>query len=987
MSAPTNTYITLVEKSLLRGAWDSAIPADAEAQSPAVHLAKSVVECRYKNVLQSDAARKLFRTAADLKAAGNRQTDSAKEEDRQWKFADLLDVDFATNVDHDVDRLEEELARLGIAIACLHAFVQVNWTGPDLDIEPAQLFTSRSADSKSDAPTTSSTNETNSKYDAEELQARATTELAEGGEPAYHLATSSAFLRLSQLILSDSPFSKLSSIQWWRLRAETIHQQILDEPAPPADDDATKNFRALLEPLLTSFATEKEDADLRGMLHLELGLWEHVLEQDRRAGEDFLRAAKETGMQFELTGALGKRTKFQETELSQLVLLAESHLPDPEDLKSKGEDGKMGDASEASSAPIVPETLALNDDTLLEKTEFTSTSSASSGPQLSHINPSNQPPLHPLDQCILLSLCLNVRNTQPAHGLTGEQMAPYVARVLSHPRNWSVHTMALLLRARLEAHRTRTVERSTFQLQALIEQMPTTADAAPAERLRYVHGMPLPSRWEMEKELARRYMSLGVVKSALEIFTRREMWADAVGCYGALEQKEKGISLVRDLLEGRKREADEVLASGKAVSEPRRSKQDAAHEAKLWCLLGDLESAHSEEHYRKAWDVSGNTSGRAMRSLGGLYFAKAQYEQAVECLQNAVRINPLLTRSWFILGCANMRLEKWEEAKVAFSRCVAIDEEDGESWNNLASMYLRTGATKKSTPADDDEDDEETASKDVEIANGELSPSVPFENKMLAFRALKHGLRFAYENWRMWINYMIVAMDVGELSEACRALGRAVDQTQGKVDGVIDEDVVDRLVNAVTRAHRDPQQAAAESAEASAAAGGDGEPVHNPNEGHGLHRNVLHLLEKTLLPRVSSRPRLFRAYARLLAWRGQWADAVKANMDAYRCGVASTIEKGDEVSVAVFNEAVDEVEETVDMLRNFGELAAEDAAAKGEDGREWGGGKKDKWRLQARTIIRAFMGRTRDFEEREEYSAGWQRLEEMLAEANKKEED
>lgn len=421
-------------------------------------------------------------------------------------------------------------------------------------------------------------------------------------------------------------------------------------------------------------------------------------------------------MQFELTGALGKRTKFQETELSQLVLLAESHLQDPEDLESKSKDGKKGDGDATSSgpAPIVPETLALNDDTLLEKTEFTSTSSASSGSQLFHIDPSNQPPLHPLDQCILLSLCLNVRNTQPAHGLTGEQMAPYVARVISHPRNWSVHTMALLLRARLEAHRTRTVERSTFQLQALIEQMPT-ADSAPAERLRYVHGMPLPSKWEMEKELAQRYMSLGVVKSALEIFTRREMWADAVACYGALEQKEKGISLVRDLLEGRKREADEVLASGKAVSEPRRSKQDAVHEAKLWCLLGDLESAHAEEYYRKAWTVSGNTSGRAMRSLGGMYFAKAQYEQAVECLHNAVRINPLLTRSWFILGCANMRLENWQEAKVAFSRCVAIDEEDGESWNNLASMYLRTGTTKKSSAAGDDDADEEATAKDSEV--------------------------------------------------------------------------------------------------------------------------------------------------------------------------------------------------------------------------------------------------------------------------------
>ena len=52
----------------------------------------------------------------------------------------------------------------------------------------------------------------------------------------------------------------------------------------------------------------------------------------------------------------------------------------------------------------------------------------------------------------------------------------------------------------------------------------------------------------------------------------------------------------------------------------------------------------------------------------------------------------------------------------------------------------------------------------------------------------------------MWNNYMVVAMDVGELSEACRALGRVVEERSAK-DGAscVDVDVLDRLVNAVTR--------------------------------------------------------------------------------------------------------------------------------------------------------------------------------------------
>jgi tetratricopeptide (TPR) repeat protein len=84
-----------------------------------------------------------------------------------------------------------------------------------------------------------------------------------------------------------------------------------------------------------------------------------------------------------------------------------------------------------------------------------------------------------------------------------------------------------------------------------------------------------------------------------------------------------------------------------------------------------------------------------MRSLGGCYFARSEYRKAMDCLKKAVKIHPLISKSWFILGCAAMRVEEWEEAKNAFSRCVAIDEEDGESWNNLASMYLRLGGARE----------------------------------------------------------------------------------------------------------------------------------------------------------------------------------------------------------------------------------------------------------------------------------------------------
>ncbi|KAK7061190.1 TPR-region domain-containing protein [Favolaschia claudopus] len=874
--------IAAIEAALLTGKWKNDI-----GTSEVLELAKSVVDGDFATALQSPSAKRLF-------AGVSTDTDATR-----------LNIDLTITG----DPIEDDILRLVLAVACLQSFVQINWTGPELDFQVRDVLQLTSETAESD------------------LHRLAISELSYGGEPAYHLTRYAMLLRLAQLLF-DLPSQHCQSLLWWRLRATIVHQQILDETSPPPP-----LILSALEPLTSVYAS---NPDLAGRLELEKGLLQHFTSQDKLAAEHFVNAARLTGMEYELTGALGKRTKFQVTELSQLILLAESQL------KNEEKSSSSASVESSSTGSQVPETLALNDDTLLEQTAFTS-SSPSAHSRLAHLNPSAQPALHPLDQSILLAMCLNVKNTSPVHGLTAEQMSPYIARVISHPVNWSVHTMALLLRARLESGRTRTVERATLQLQALIEQMPT-ADAPVAERLRYTFDLPLPSKWEMEKELALRFLTLGAVRSALEIFERLEMWEEVVKCWQSMERRDKGIEIVRDLLEGRKAEADVVLARGKAdTTEVRRAKMDLAREAKLWCLLGDLEPENAADHYRRAWTVSKETAGRAIRSLGGYHFSRGEYPEAIDCLQKAVAINPLLSRSWFILGCASMRVEDWTLAKTAFSRCVAIDEEDGESWSNLASMYMRMGASQITA----DDDSTETGSK--------LS-AVPFENKLLAFRALKQGLRSAYDNWRMWYNFMIVSIEVGELSEAARALGRIIEHRGA--EGV-DEDVLERLVTVVTRASPD---------EGAMGLDAPAQGESNPNQGRAMLRPVKHLIEDIILPRVSTSPRVFRAYARLLVWELRWDDALKASMDAYRCSTAGTIEGG-EADVKKWREAVGDVEDVVDALQNFGPRSQSGSV---------------NWRLQARSIVRTFIGKTKDsFEDEPE----WAKVQGMLDELKKREED
>lgn len=217
--------------------------------------------------------------------------------------------------------------------------------------------------------------------------------------------------------------------------------------------------------------------------------------------------------------------------------------------------------------------------------------------------------------------------------------------------------------------------------------------------------------------------------------------------------------------------------------------------------------------------------------------------------------------------------------------------------------------------------------------------STSFDNKLLAFRALRQGLRHAYANWRMWQNYMVVAIDVGELSESARAMTRVVEEV-AKRDPIlaVDVDVLDKLVDAVTRDDWANRATAMPK---------------TSNEGFGLLPIVERLFDQTILTRVSDNARVWRAHARLLRWKEDWAGAVEDYMRAYRCsGVSDTAVERDPER---WRAAVREIEELVGVLQVLGPRAAAQQEAQQAEGK-----KKGDWRFQARGIVRTFMGRTKD---------------------------
>ncbi|KAJ3345386.1 hypothetical protein HDU83_004116 [Entophlyctis luteolus] len=658
---------------------------------------------------------------------------------------------------------------------------------------------------------------------------------------------------------------------WWKMRTLFVWQRMLENPSGTLRAEILQ-LATLIETNITaciqsSYLSNRDVEIIYARYWVEVGLIQQFYGMIAQAKTSFNKAQESTKLSWKVTGALGKRTKFQSFEVSQLVVIAESQTH-PEGLKQP--------VSNSGSSTSVPETLALNDDTLLETTVFSELSSKGGN-------------LRVVDQCILLAMCMNVKNSNPEDGLTTEQMLPFVTRVLENPNNWMVHSMALLLRSRLESGKSRTVQRSVLQLQALVDQMAGDHDSTAFERLSYIYMISVPFKWELESELADRFVSIGVVKSALEIYERLQLWDKVVSCLQMLERNQQAEEVVRKQLE---------------------SSPDSP---KLYCLLGDITKDSS--HYRYAWEVSKCRYSRAMRSLGAAHFRKGEHRESVSCYTLALQINPLFENSWFVMGCAALRVEDWVSAEKAFRECVILNSDNGEAWTNLANVHLRT------------------------------------DRKREAWRCLREALRPHHDNSKIWDNYASLSVSLREFSEAVRAMRRVFDirnspARAAEVDAnpllLIDVGCLGALVSAVVH-----DVTAADGTTTAAAT------ISVP-----LRALVGDVLAHS---RMSQHPRILTLAAQLATAMHEFRRALDLLERAYRVRLHDPHLLDD---ASVFADGVNAVEMLADAYQELGPLPIEedasDAADAGADASLEAGAVVCKdWRYRARTACRTFLGRTK----------------------------
>jgi len=879
---------------------------------------------------------------------------------------------------------EKKLELLLVGIAALNAFIQSNITGPPLPFRPEEVLLPRAL----------------GESERKGVNDRVIREFAVQGEAAYHLIPHALLFALARGTLSHPVLctgEELESARWWRLRMTFLHQRMLEGEKTGALYEVVYRDVDYLSKKLQRGELAKGEKWVQARFLIEKAQVDTYFGYEKAAREGLERAARITGLEYALTGVLGKRTKFQEKDISQLVVLAKSKEDFVSEEEPKGEmNGGGGGEVEVEvevSGGTKPKTLDLNDDTLLETISFVKKEDTSQStvivddeaklPEvLRRLDPGKQPPLHPLDSTILLLLTETIKNNNPATGITREQMAPYAERVLKHSTNWEVYTIGLLIRCRIEGYKTRTAERGLLQLQTLVDQViaattlpsedvsaPTTflprpksqeESASVRERLEYVYQLPAPTRWELEAELANRWVSMGGLRTALEIYERLEMWAEVALCYAATEKEDKARKVIRNQLLHPapipaawipENEGDEYRPTQEEEAARQQVDPPPNNAPRLWSILGDIDN--DPAWYEMAWEVSNHRYARAKRSLGRYWYNQKELLKAAEAYAASLNISQLNKESWFLLGCCRLELEDWEGGVDAFRRVTILDEEDAEAWSNLASCLLRrrpsAPATLTSAGTQGLLDDEEEQ-PDSGQAGGDGEHIDVMRNRKDALKALKKASSLKYDNWRIWENTLIVAASIPAYTDVALALNRVI-SIRGPAAGesCIDVEILSSLIQHVLTSSS---------------------PAELSERRSTLAKLTIELMETLVTPLITKDARLWRLMARLALWRNRPKEALECHEKAFRC-----ISRGWEVGEVKWEEVVDATVEMVDAYQGLGEMEREGLAnMEGGDGEEKVMVARD-WRFKARSVLRKTMGWGR--KQGCEGERGWEKLEEV----------
>ncbi|SCU93253.1 LADA_0G02102g1_1 [Lachancea dasiensis] len=766
------------------------------------------------------------------------------------------------------------------------------------------------------------------------------------GQPAYELCDDAIFLVLSLVILEiisgqsslldkqldDIPVMEISETEtsalvacahWWRARALLVQLSLLPEVSGPHPIVASSIFNSIgLVLAITKELPDHLKSDMENQLGISFYL-ENIkcslaTNTEHLCLPSLIKVQKLTGLQFVLTGAKAKRTKYQQEARSGLIILANSSPM------------ALGLSEDSPSAE--PESFALESDHLLDRPVFQSIGDEPLDQQivkrqkfdppsglddekllpvalrqedipleLRQLDPNQQPALADCDNIQLLLRLQVIRQTTPAKNpIVEQELHAIVGRVLYQAglKNWTIFSRALWERSVIETTGAKTIERGLLQMQSLVEEMglKITTRLLPkengeiqvknTERMRYIHQLPFVPRWALDMKLAEIYMSLGILKSAVEIYERLSMVCEAALCHAAV---------------GDEKTAEEILL--KRI-------QKYPNDARALSILGDIRQ--DPDLWEKSWKIGKYVN--AKNSLAKYSYnppaSSGQDKDYVSCLRHlneSLSLYPLSFETWYFYGCVGLECGKMDLAAEAFTRCVSLDSTHSLSWSNLSAAFMEQGKLKE-------------AHSCLSKATSSDSPS----------------------NWRIWDNYLLVSLKLNKWDDVLLSCRRLVELRKDKVgDFSIDLPVVEKLVELLVSSDF---------------------PLDSSKRLTHFQSSCMEFICETLPGVVTSNSTCWKLVAKVELWRRRpWA-----SLDCFEKEYRAMSHNPDlEFSEKVWNDTVDACDDLVSAYESLGEM----------EGKHGPGSLVCKdWKYKARSAIKALMSRGKS---NWEDSEGWDRLVEL----------